>query len=111
VVGLSIVEGFKELVKLYKAVLECYERHIMLQKTYPDVLKLKPEAVLKLGELLGHESFTQFLQGLLAVVKLGEEAGEKLLSFTRLSPSEQEEIVTKLREAVNLMESALNSVR
>jgi hypothetical protein len=102
-----VVEGFRELVKLYKAVLECYERHIVLQKSYPDVLRLKPEAVLKLGELLGHESFTQFLRGLLVVAKLVEEAGEKLLNFTRLSPSEQEEIVAKLREAVSLMESAL----
>jgi len=104
---LSIVDGFKELVKLYKAVLECYERHIVLQKSYPD----KPEALLRLGEELGHENFVRFMQGLLVVVKLGEEAREKLMNFTRLSPSEQEEIVAKLREAVSLMESALSSLR
>lgn len=108
---MSIVEGFKELVKLYKAVLDCYEKHIMLQKSYPDVLKLKPEVVLKLGELLGHERFLVFLQGLLMVLRLGEEAREKLMNFTKLPLSEQEEIVVKLREAVSLMESALNSVR
>jgi len=108
---MGVVEGFKELVRLYKAVLECYERHIALEKSYPDVLRLKPEAVLKLGELLGHERFLRFIQGLLVIAKLGGEAGEKLVSFTRLSPSEQEEIVAKLKEAVNLMESALNSVR
>jgi hypothetical protein len=111
VVGLSIVDGFKELVRLYKAVLECYERHIVLQKSYPDVLRLKPEAVLRLGELLGHENFVRFMQGLLVIAKLGEEVGEKLASFTRLSPSEQEEIVLKLKEAVSLMESALSGLR
>jgi hypothetical protein len=108
---LSIVEGFKELAKLYKAVLECYERHIALQKSYPDVLRLKPESLLELGKLLGHERFMQFMRGLLVLLKLGEEAGEKLMNFTRLSPSEQEEIVTKLKEAINLMESALESTR
>jgi len=108
---LSIVEGFKELVRLYKAVLECYERHTVLQKSYPDVLKLKPEALLRLSEVLGYEGFARFLQGLLALVSLSAGHGEKLMNFTRLSPSEQEEIVAKLREAVNLMESALNSIR
>jgi hypothetical protein len=107
VVGSDVIEGFRELVKLYKAVLECYERHIALQRSYTDVLGLKPEAMLKLGELLGHERFIQFMRGLLAVAKLGGEAGEKLASFTRLSPSEQEEIVLRLKEAVSLMESAL----
>ena len=108
---MSIIEGFKELVKLYKAVLECYERHIVLQKSYPGVLKLEQEHLLRLDELLGHESFSRFMHGLLLVLKLGEEAREKLMNFTMLSPSEQEEIVAKLREAVNLMESALNSIR
>jgi phosphosulfolactate phosphohydrolase-like enzyme len=88
-VGSGVVEGFRELVELYKAVLECCERYVALQRSYPDALGLEPEAVLKLGE----------------------EAGEKLAGFAGLSPSEQEEIVAKLREAVNLMESALNSVR
>jgi hypothetical protein len=111
VVGLSTVEGFKELVRLYKAVLECYERHIVLQKSYPDVLRLKPETVLRLGELLGHENFVRFMQGLLVIAKLVEEAGEKLSNFTRLSPSEQEEIVLKLKEAVSLMESALSGLK
>ena len=60
--GSDVVEGFRGLVKLYKAVLECYERH----------------------------------------VKLGGEAGEKLASFAKLSPSE-----LRLKEAVSLMESAL----
>jgi hypothetical protein len=106
-----MVEGFRELVGLYKAVLECYERRITLEKSYPDVLGLKPEAVFKLGELLGHDRFIQFLRGLLAVAKLVEEAGEKLSNFTRLSPSEQEEIVLKLKEAVSLMESALSGLK
>jgi hypothetical protein len=110
-VGSDVIEGFRELVKLYKAVLDCYEKHIMLQKSYPEVLRLKPEAVLKLGELLGHENFVRFMQGLLAVAKLSADYGDKLSSFTRLSPSEQEEIVSRLREAVNLMESALSSLR
>jgi hypothetical protein len=106
VVGLSIAEGFKELVKFLKAVLEMYERRIVLQKSYTDVWRLNPEAILRLDELLGHERFTIFMRGLLML----ECVRDKIVNFSKLPPNEQEEVVAKLREAVNLMESALNSI-
>lgn len=100
---MSIVEGFKELVEFYKAVLEIYEKRIVLQKNYPDIWKLKPEAVLRLGDLLGHERFAVFMRGLLML----EWIREKLTKFTELTLEEQEEVVAKFKEAVSLMENAL----
>jgi hypothetical protein len=106
VVGLSIAEGFRVLIRLYRATIEVYENYIVLQKSYPDVWRLKPEAILRLGELLGHERFATFMRGLLML----EWIKDKVADFAKLPPNEQEEVVAKLREAVNLMETALNSI-
>ena len=108
---MSAVEAVRNFVKFCKDFVELYEKTMELKKKYGDILSVKTgkfaETLLQLGEELGYHRFGEFLQAYLLFVDLLIRYKEKLNNFYDLSVEEQERIVKELKDAISMMEAAL----
>ena len=107
---MSAVEIVKRFVEFSKDLISVYEKMIR----YNDVLRIMSskcsETLLRLSEELDAYRFGKFMQAYIQFAALLQSYKEKMFNFFELPVEEQEKILSELKEAVNMMENALQGV-